>query len=239
MRKWALIVAASVFIIISLTAFPDICSGARADEESAGSSFGKLRVQPLFALPLGENEVAGWNDCGSFFDLLNFYGALRSNSSVGVTANFEYVIRGRYGIELSFVYMREVVDIEAEAAGLRITGSPNFVMPMLGANYHFLGSRDKDVYAGGFVGLGVIATGWSYQRIEISKDVALGLTAGLDYYPWDSWSIGASVKYTDFGEIAFSVFPPGYSGLICDNGVFGLGHMNMITFAVGAGYRFW
>ncbi|MBD3179750.1 MAG: outer membrane beta-barrel protein [Candidatus Latescibacteria bacterium] len=226
-------------ISMSLLFLPGLFLFAEDYQQEYLRSYGKLRVQPLLALPLGENEVAGWNDCGSFFDLLNFYGAVSSNTSVGITANFEYVIRGRYGIELSFVYMREVVDIEAEVTALRISGSPNFVMPMLGANYHFLNDSSKDLYAGGFIGLGVIATGWSYEQIEISKDVALGVNAGLDYYLSETWSLGASVKYTDFGEIGFSVFPPGYSGLICDNGVFGLGHMNMITFTLGAGYRFW
>jgi len=227
------------FLFILSIASAALCAEAEPAETKRRSSYGKLRVQPLLAFPLGDNEVAGWNECGGFFSLLDFYAGVSTNNSVGVTANFEYVFKGRYGIELSFLYMREVVDLEARVTGLKIAGSPNFVMPMLGANYHFISDSKKDLYAGGFVGLGVIATGWSYERIEISKDVALGLNLGLDYYLGDSWSLGGSVKYTDFGEIGFSIFPPGYSGLICDNGLFGLGHMNMVTFTVGAGYRFW
>ncbi|MFO7914619.1 MAG: outer membrane beta-barrel protein [Candidatus Krumholzibacteriales bacterium] len=228
-----------VFLFIFSISVTALCGEADQPEKEERRSYGKLRVQPLFAFPLGDNEVSGWNRCGGFWSLLDFYAGVRTNNSAGVTAAFEYVIRGRYGIELSFVYMREVVDLEAEVTGLRIAGSPNFVLPMLGANYHFLDDKKKDLYAGGFVGLGVIATGWSYEQIEISKDIALGLNLGLDYYLGDSWSLGGTIKYTDFGEIGFSIFPPEYSGLICDNGLFGLGHMNMITFTAGAGYRFW
>jgi len=224
----------SLLFIFTLTA----SLPAAASEEQGRGSFGKLRVQPLLSLPVGDNEVSGWNECGDYWSLLDFYGAARSNNSLGVTASFEYVISGRYGIELSFVYMREVVDLEARVTGLRIEGSPNFVLPMIGSNYHFLNDENIDLYAGGFVGLGVIATGWSYENIEISKDIALGINVGLDYYLTDTWSMGGSMKYTDFGEIGFSIFPPGYSGLICDNGLIGLGSMNMFTFTVGAGYRF-
>jgi outer membrane protein W len=110
-------------------------------------------------------------------------------------------------------------------------------MPTLGANYHFLTDGKKDLYGGALCALGVIATGFATD-IEVSKDVALGLTFGMDYYVRESWSFGGAVKYVDFGELEFSVLPPGVEGIVCDNGLFGLGRMNVVSLTFGIGYRF-
>jgi opacity protein-like surface antigen len=94
------------------------------------------------------------------------------------------------------------------------------------------------MYAGGFVALGIIATGFPAENVEIAQDVALGINAGADYYFNKSWSLGASVRYADFGQVDFSVFPPGFQGLICNNGAVGLGHLNIVSMSLGVGYRF-
>ena len=60
----------------------------------------------------------------------------------------------------------------------------------------------------------------------------------MDYYLGESWSLGGSLKYLDFGEVAFSVLPPGVDGLVCDNGLFGIGHLNFVSLNFGIGYRF-
>jgi hypothetical protein len=46
------------------------------------------------------------------------------------------------------------------------------------------------------------------------------------------------MKYLDFGEMDFSIFPKGYDGLICNNGLFGVGDMRLLSLTVGVGYRF-
>ncbi len=202
------------------------------------SRWGKLRVQGVLIKPLGEDRVEGWNDCGSgWLSLLNFYSAINVNTVGGIHASFEYVLARRYGIEASFVHWSNIVSLHFEASGVTIDGSPNFIMPTIGANYHFLVDAKKDVYAGGFCCLGVIATGLGTD-IEVSKDVALGLNLGMDFYIKKSWSLGANVKYIDFGELNFSLLPPELEGIICYNGLFGIGHLNCISVTCGIGYRF-
>ncbi len=200
--------------------------------------WGTLRLQGVFILPLGENHVEGWNDCGSgWFDLLNFQSAIDVNTTGGFLASFEYVVKGRYGMEASLVYWYEFVGLTFETEDLLIEGSPNFIMPTIGLNYHFLVDEKKDLYAGGLCCLGVIATGLGTD-IEVSKDFALGLNLGMDYFVEGSWSVGASLKYIDFGEIDFSLLPAGMEGIVCDNGLFGLGHLNNISMTLGVGYKF-
>ena len=80
-------------------------------------------------------------------------------------------------------------------------------------------------------------TGNPIGDIEISSDVALGLNLGLDHYVSDSWSVGCSLKYIDFGEVDFSIFPPGFDGLICNNGLFGIGSMSLVSLTLGIGLR--
>jgi outer membrane protein W len=213
--------------------------GAAAGAEAAPrTSYAVARVQGMMTFPLGENHVEAWNDCGEgWLDYLSFNAAIDVNSSWGILGSFEYVVSGRYGIELSLLYWGRFVDLEFAATGLTVEGSPNFILPTLGVNYHFLVDEKKDVYGGALLTLGVIASGF-YTDIEVSKDVALGLNLGMDYYVAKSWSLGAAVKYVDFGELEFSVLPPGMSGLVCDNGLFGLGHLNVISLTLGVGFRF-
>jgi outer membrane protein W len=196
-----------------------------------------LRVQGTAIVPLGDNSVEAWNDCGSgWIGYLNFSSSIDVNSSAGVLASFEYVAARRFGFEIDLVYWSEAVGLRFKARGLTVEGSPNFILPTLGANYHFLTSGKIDAFAGGLCTLGVIATGFG-ANIDVSKDFALGLNLGMDYYIGASWSIGGSVKYLDFGDIDFSVLPPGI-GLVCDNGLFGIGDMNFISLTFGVGYRF-
>ncbi len=213
--------------------------GCRAEGDSAGRRrWATARVQGILTVPLGDNSVEGWNDCGSdWFDYLDFYSAIGVNTSAGILASFEYVFARRYGIEIGFVYWNRIVDLQFEAGDLKIEGSPNFIMPTLGVNYHFLTDERKDIYGGALCALGVVATGF-FTDIEVSKDLALGLTMGADYYIKGSWCLGGCLKYVDFGEIDFSVLPPGMAGIICDNGLFGLGHMNVMTATCGIGFRF-
>jgi len=200
--------------------------------------WGIMRVQGIVITPLGDNRIEGWNDCGSeSLDFLSFSSLISTKTTGGVCAGFEYVFARKYGLELCLAYWSEVVGLHFEASDITVDGSPNFIMPTLGANYHFLTDRTKDAYAGALCCLGVIATGF-YTDIEISKDVALGLNLGMDYYVKKSWSLGGSLKYIDFGELDFSVLPPGVSGFVCDNGLFGIGHLNFISLTVGIGYRF-
>jgi opacity protein-like surface antigen len=118
-----------------------------------------------------------------------------------------------------------------------IEGAPNFIMPTAGFNYHFLHGSIADIYLGGFACLGVVATGLGTD-IEVSKDFALGLNFGIDYYVSGSWSVGGNVKYLDFGQLDFSLLPPGIDGIICDNGLFGIGNLRTLSLTLGAGYRF-
>ncbi|HUV37355.1 MAG TPA: hypothetical protein VMX58_10490, partial [Patescibacteria group bacterium] len=114
---------------------------------------------------------------------------------------------------------------------------PNFIMPVIGLNYHFLTGPRIDLYAGPLACLGVIASGLGID-IDVSKDVALGIKAGIDYYIKGPWSLGATLEYLDFGELDFSLLPAGLEGIICDNGLFGIGSMNFISLKCGVGYRF-
>ena len=229
--------------LFSLIGAGPLHTDSRADEDwRSATHWGTLKFQGILAVPLGENEVEAWNDCSDipFLSFLDFYSALKVNTAGGVVASFEYVFNRRIGVEVSFMYLAEVIEMEFTATDvdLSITGAPNFTFPTLGANYHFTPGKVTDVYAGGFVALGVIATGFPAENIEIAKDVALGIVAGMDYYFSKSWSLGASVKYTDFGQVDFSVFPPGFQGLICNNGLVGLGHLNFVSVSLGVGYRF-
>ena len=70
-----------------------------------------------------------------------------------------------------------MVELRFEAEGIEIEGAPNFILPVLGGNYHFLSRGNTDLYAGAIVGLGLLATGNPIGDIEISSDVALGLPA--------------------------------------------------------------
>ncbi len=228
----------SLFLIVSMAS---IALSTQIVAETSGSErthWGKLRLQGVFILPLGENNVEAWNECDTgWFDLLNFQSAIDVNTTGGFLASFEYVVKRRYGIEASLVYWYEFVGLRFETEDVTVEGSPNFIMPTIGANYHFLTDEKKDVYAGALCCLGVIATGLG-SDIEVSKDLALGLNLGMDYYVEESWSVGASLKYIDFGEIDFSLLPPGLEGIICNNGLFGLGHLNNLSMTFGMGYKF-
>jgi len=218
-------------------------SDSRADDDwRAATHWGTLKLQGILAVPLGDTRAEAWNDCDDIplLTVLDFYSAIKVNTAGGVVASFEYVFARRVGLELSFMYLAEVVEMEFTAtnADLSITGTPNFTFPTVGANYHFTPGRALDVYAGGFVALGIIAMGFPAENIEIAKDVALGINVNGDYYLGKSWSLGAGVKYMDFGQVDFSVFPPGVSGLICNNGVVGFGHLNLMSISLGVGYRF-
>jgi outer membrane protein W len=230
-------------VLIAVIAAAILCKDSFADDDwKSATHWGTLKFQGILAVPLGENEVEAWNECDDIplLSILDFYSAIKVNTAGGVLASFEYVFIRRIGVEVSFMYLAEVVEMEFTATGadLSIKGAPNFTFPTLGANYHFTPGNMIDLYAGGFIALGVIATGWPAENIEIAKDVALGINTGLDYYFNKSWSLGANVKYIDFGEVAFSVFPPGVGGLICNNGAIGLGHLNLVTVSLGVGYRF-
>ena len=214
-------------------------SDSRADANRDGRTrWATLRVQGTAIIPLGDNHLEAWNDCGSgWIDYLSFSSSIDVNTSVGVLASFEYVAARRFGFEVDLIYWSEVLGLRFEATGITVDGSPNFILPTLGANYHFLTGEKTDAYAGALCTLGVIATGFGAD-IEISKDIALGLNLGIDYYVEKSWSVGGSIKYLDFGEVDFSVLPPSIEGIVCDNGLFGIGHMNFVSLTFGIGYRF-
>ena len=212
----------------------DCAAGTGAEK----TGWGTVRVQGIVTMPLGDNSVEVWNDCGDeWADYLNFSGSIDVGTAAGILAGFEYVFAGKYGLETNLVYWRKLVELNFATTGLTVEGSPNFIMPTVGFNYHFLVDEKKDMYVGGLCCLGVYAVGF-YTDIEVSKDLALGLNLGMDYYVRGSWSMGASLKYIDFGEMDFSLLPPYLSGIVCDNGLFGIGSMNSISLAVGAGYRF-
>lgn len=228
----------SIVVVMVMVFTVSSCTALAGTDENSRTHWGKLRLQGVFILPLGENHVEAWNECDSgWLDLLNFNSTIDVNTTGGFLASFEYVVKSRYGIEAGLVYWYEYVGLKFETEDLLVEGSPNFIMPTIGANYHFFINETKDIYAGGLCCLGVIATGLGTD-IEVSKDVALGLNLGMDYYVKESWSVGASMKYIDFGEIDFSLLPAGIEGIICNNGLFGLGHLNNISITVGAGYRF-
>lgn len=226
-----------LLIAVSLGGFTAV---SRADSEQADQShWGTLKFHGMYSWPLGDNRVEAWNTCDdSFFDVLDFYSTINVNNSAGVIAGFEYVFARRYGVEVTFMYWHKVVDLEFEATGITIAGAPNFIMPVLGFNYHFLKGRRTDLYAGVMGGLGVIATGWGYDNLEITKDMSLGLNLALDYYLDHSWSIGGDLKYLDFGRMDFSIFPPGFEGFVCNNGLFGIGDLRLLSMTIGVGYKF-
>jgi len=229
----------AIGILASSMAFSRAYAQAESDEETR-THWGILRLQGVVIIPLGDNKIEGWNDCGEgWLEYFSFYSTININTTGGVTAGFEYVLARRFGIEAAFSYWYKLIDLQFDAEGLDLTveGSPNFILPTIGLNYHFMTSAKVDVYAGGLISLGVIATGLG-DDIEVSKDVALGLSFGADYYIKKSWSLGATLKYIDFGEMDFSVLPPGVEGFICDNGLFGAGHLNVVSLAFGAGYKF-
>jgi opacity protein-like surface antigen len=213
--------------------------GARAEAPAVPPSrWAVARLQGIMTIPLGGNNVAVWNDCGSgWLGHLGFDSSIDTRTSGGVLGSFEYVLRHKYGLEIGLTYWRQILTLWAEAAGYTVEGFPNFILPTLGANYHFLTDEKKDIYGGALCTLGVIATG-SGSDVDVSKDVALGLSFGMDYYVKDSWSVGAAAKYIDFGEIDFSLFPKGVQGFLCDNGLIGLGRLNVVSLTIGIGYRF-
>lgn len=228
----------TVFLATTIlaTAF---CSHSPAESESdIRTHWGTLRAQGVFIHPLGDNRVEVWNNCGGgFFNFLNFFATINTHTVGGALASFEYVFYRRIGAELSLVYWSNIVSLHFETKGLTIDGSPSFIMPTIGGNYHILTDEKKDVYAGGLLCLGVIATGIGFD-IDVSTDIALGLNLGVDYYVGEHWSVGATAKYIDFGELDFSLLPSGISGIVCDNGLFGLGHLNAISATLGIGYKF-
>ena len=213
------------------------CLSAQPDLEGR-SHWGIGRVQGMMTLPVGNDHAEIWNDCGdSWISFLDFSASINVNTSGGVLGSFEYVIKRRYGFELGMLWWRQIVDLKFEAGGLTVEGAPNFIMPTLGFNYHFLPGRRADLYAGGFACLGVIATGTGTD-IDVSKDFAVGINLGIDYYVSGRWSIGGSAKYLDFGDMDFTLLPPGIDGIICDNGLFGIGRLNTLSLSCGAAYRF-
>ena len=194
-RDRALAIAIAVAVAVA-AALP--CDNAVAqDDWKAATHWGTLKFQGIYAFPLGENDVAAWNTCDDIplLSILDFYSAIKANAAGGVVGSFEYVFKRRVGLEISFMYLAEVVTMEftAGAADLNIAGAPNFTFPTLGANYHFTPGRMLDAYAGGFIALGIIATGFPAENVEIAKDVALGINTGVDYYFNKSWSLGASL----------------------------------------------
>jgi hypothetical protein len=105
------IVKGILIFLISTTATMSLSGNSTADTNGPERThWGKLRLQGVFILPLGENHVELWNDCGSgWFDLLNFRSAIDVNTTGGFLASFEYVLKSRYGIEVGLVYWYEFV----------------------------------------------------------------------------------------------------------------------------------
>jgi len=217
-----------------------IASTAEANHrDRATEHWGTLRIQGIGAVPFGDNKAEIWNSCdGILFGALDFTAAVDLQTAGGAVGSFEYVIKQHYGLQLSFLYAANIVEISFHSEDLDIVGRPNFIMPLLGFNYHFRARRDFELYVGPVLGLGVLATGTPLDKVEISKGVALGLQVGADWFLNPHWSLGAFVDYLDFGEVDFSVLPPGIDGFICDNGVVGLGAMNFLCFGLGVGYEF-
>lgn len=214
---------------------PDATAGP---DPGTRNHWGILRVNGLFTFPLGTNSVKAWNDCGDFW-VLNFDSSLDIKNAPGLVASFEYVVAKKYGMELSLIYWHKIVDIGVSYADdwQTIEGSPNFIMPVLGFNYHIFTGEKLDFYAGPIIGLGIYATG-IMTDIDVSGDTAFGINVGTDYYFRERWFIGGSARYVDFGDIGFSLFPPGYPGIVCNNGLVGIGDMNLMTFTAGVGFRF-
>jgi outer membrane protein W len=218
-------------IILILTALSTSAAAER-------THWGILRVQGLMTLPVGNDHAEIYNDCGSgLFDFLNFSASINVNTSGGILGSFEYVLNRRYGIELAFNWWRQLIDISFEAGDLKIEGAPNFILPTLGFNYHFLQDSNADLYLGAMATLGIIASGMG-TNIDVSKRFALGLNLGFDYYLSEKWFIGGTAKVINFGEMEFSLLPPGIDGIICDNGLFGIGNLSTLSLTCGAGFRF-
>ena len=218
-------------------------SGIRAETDTTAtkvqSHWGALKVHILYTWPTGDNYVEAWNDCDdALLNFLDFSSSINVNNTLGGFVGFEYVLAHRYGIEGTLLFWRNVVDLTFEAAGYEVAGTPSFIMPILGFNYHFFKGKKTDLYAGPLAGLGILATGWGYEDLTIGTDVALGLNLAFDYYVGDSWNFGTSLKYLDFGELDFSIFPPGFEGIICNNGLFGIGDMSILSLTIGVGYKF-
>jgi hypothetical protein len=234
-----MIVKAATLVLVTAACAMALDFDARAETDGEDATrWGKVRLQGVLILPLADNRVEGWNDCGpGWIGFLNFYTSIDANRAGGIHASFEYVLKRRYGIEAGLAYWSDIVSIYFTTNGTTVEGSPNFIMPVIGLNYHFLTDDRKDIYAGPTACLGVMATGLGVD-IEVSKDVALGLKAGMDYYFKESWSLGAALQYIDFGELDFSLLPPGLSGIICNNGLFGIGSLNFVSLTCGVGYRF-
>lgn len=202
------------------------------------TNWGILRVQGLMTLPTGNDHAEIYNDCGDgFFDFLNFSASLNVNTSGGILGSFEYVLNRRYGIELAFNWWRQFVDLSFETEDLTIEGAPNFILPTLGFNYHFLTDSNADLYLGAMTTLAIVATGTG-TNIDVSKNFAFGLNLGFDYYLSEKWFIGGTAKFINFGEMDFSLLPPYIEGIICDNGLFGLGTLTTLSLTCGAGFRF-
>ena len=229
--------AAVILIMTALSASLASVLPAQTPEPEK-THWGIARVQGIMTLPVGNDHAEIWNECGDgWLDFLNFYASINVNTSGGVLGSFEYVLKRRYGIELALNWWRQIIDIKFETDDITIDGAPNFIIPTLGFNYHFLTDSKADLYLGAMATLGIMASGMGTD-IEVSEDFALGLNFGFDYYVSGSWFIGGNVKYLDFGQLDFSLLPPGIDGIICDNGLFGIGDMNTISLTCGAGYRF-
>jgi len=234
MTRTATMCAATIALLIAAAPGP----AAAAGDGPRPDRWGTLRFQGMLTAPLGENNVRLWNDCGVFWlDFLSFAAAIETNNTWGAVASFEYVLGGRIGLEAAFHYWYDIVELRYEAGDFTVEGSPNFVLPTIGMNYHLHLLDQTDLYAGGFISLGVIATGVSFD-VDVDSDFALGVKLGADYLIDDHWSLGGTLDYVDFGELNFSLLPPGLEGIVCDNGLFGIGHMNVVTFTAGIGYRF-
>jgi opacity protein-like surface antigen len=233
--------ALKVFSVALLSIFFSILFTTASSTQPAlegRTHWGILRLQGLMTLPTGNDHAEIYNDCGDgFFDFLNFSASININTSGGVLGSFEYVLKRRFGLELSFQWWRQFVDLKFETENLTIEGAPNFILPALGFNYHFLPGSNADIYLGALTTLGILVNG-SGLDVELSKNFALGLNFGIDYYVSEVWSIGGTAKYIDFGQLDFSLLPPGLSGIICDNGMFGMGELGTLSFTCGAAYRF-
>ena len=228
MNRIASSIAAIIFIATALS------TSAGAER----THWGIARLQGVMTLPVGNDHAEIYNNCGGgLFNFIDFSASINVNTSGGVLGSFEYVLARRYGIELGFNWWRQLVDIKFEAAKITIEGAPNFILPTLGFNYHFLTDSNADLYFGAMATLGIVATGTGTD-IEVSKSFTLGLNLGIDYYVSGSWFIGGNIKYFDFGELDFSLLPPGINGIICDNGLFGIGNLNTLSLTCGGGYRF-
>jgi len=234
------IIYRTLSFILVITALSFFCSTETRAQTgtTARTHWGIARVQGIITLPVGNDHAEIYNDCGdSWLDFLDFSASVNVNTSGGIMGSFEYVLARRYGIEVGLNWWRHIVDLKFETEDLTIEGVPNFIYPTLGFNYHFLTDSRTDLYAGVLACLGVAASGTGAD-IDVSKSLAFGMNLGFDYYLSGTWFIGGTVKYIDFGQMEFSLLPAGLSGIICGNGLFGIGDLNTISLTCGAGYRF-